>query len=225
MKIKIIISAIFTGILTVMSCGVVDKGDSLTDEQVLNYIKVYKKMREAAPGMLEKINQNPDDSQAGKEGFNNFENIIKDGGLKDYPQFVMLNAKIGSIFSIMQATEGMDKFSNMNESSKNMLDEVIAEYQKIIDDPEMPEETKNSARQGIEELKKSKKELSENWEKNKFLADFVLNQVKKISGLIVDEADIEVVKHHEKEIMEAYVGFPMPELPDGKMPKLNLDMN
>ena len=49
-----------------------------------------------------------------------------------------------------------------------------------------------------------------------------MKSVDKISGLIVSKDDIKVVKKYEDEIMEAYTGFQMPKLPDGKFPELNL---
>ncbi len=218
---KTVFSLVIATIFLVTACGVVKKGDPLTDAQVLAYIKVYTELRKAGPSFLEKINQDPENPLNGQAGFNDFEKIIKQNGLKDYQEFVILNAKIGALFSIMQGEQAMSMYENMTESGSAMMDAGIAGFQKIIDNPDMPEETKQSARESIEELRKGKNDINDNWAKNKPWADFVLDKTKKISGLIVHDQDIQMVKKYEKEIMEAYTGFPMPELPDGRFPELN----
>jgi uncharacterized protein (UPF0147 family) len=214
---------LFVFFLFLFSCSVVEKGTPLTDKDVKNYIEVYKNLRKDAPKMLENINSAPESNQKGLETFNNFEKIIKNGGIKDYATFVMMNAKIGSIFSILQAESGMQHFENLSESSGSMLEQGIAEIEKILADPNIPEEIKIEHRKTLQELEKSKSELNQNWDKNKPIAAWVLEKTKQISGLIVTENDILIVKKYEKEIMEAYVGFPMPKLPDGKMPELKFD--
>ena len=65
------------------------------------------------------------------EGFNKFENIIKGGGITDYPAFVLMNAKIGSIFSIIQAEISMVKFKNLNQNGQELIQQSIEELEKI----------------------------------------------------------------------------------------------
>ena len=184
---------------------------SLTDENVKNYINVYKKLREKAPEILQGLNEGLDDVEDGKVGFSAIEEIIKEGGLQDYPDFVRLNAKIGAIFSILQANKAMDTFEKLNTDSKAILDENIKLLEEQLEDKDIPEETKAEIRETIKELKKGKTELSESWEKNKNIAKLVLKNVQKLTKLIVSQEDIEVVMRHENEILEAYVGFPLPK--------------
>ena len=54
-------------------------------------------------------------------------------------------------------------------------------------------------------------------------ANLVMDNVGKVTGLIVNEKDVEVVKKHESEIYEAYTGFPQPAGADGKLPPLKWD--
>jgi len=206
-----VLFTIFIGIFNSCVPGL-DNESSLTDEKVQNYIRVYKKLREKAPEILQGLNEGGNSVENGKVGFTSFEEIIKEGGLEDYPDFVRLNAKIGAIFSILQANKGMDTFEKLNTDSKAMLDENIKLLEEQLTNPDIPEETKQEIKQTIQELKNGKTELSENWKKNEKIAKLVLKSVQKITKLIVSEEDIEVVIRHEDEIMEAYIGFPMPTL-------------
>lgn len=173
--------------------------------------------------MLEAINNDPDNTEkAGQEQYEVVEEIIQGSGLTDYAEFATLNAKIGSVFTIIQAESGMTKFENLQDSSNSMLDEGIAELQKNLNDPDVPEETKEELRITLKELEKGKKELNESYSKNLKMANFVMDQVKNVSGFIVDKEEVELVKKYEKQILEVYVGFPLPYESDGRLPKLNL---
>ena len=219
MKKLISISLIF---LIFFSCSQItgEKG-TITDEQVVNYLKAYKGLREKAPGILQDINGNRDQTKAGKDGYNTVEDIIKESGIESYAEFVRLNAKIGSVFSILQANRGMDQQANLQESSQEMFSDSYRFIEEQINDPEVPEETKVELRKTLEELKKDSKELKETYESNKVIADWVMEKANKLSGLLVNEADIKVIQAHEEEIFEAYTGFPRPEGYDGNMPDLD----
>ena len=207
------------------SCSVISsKKDGLTDEKVENYIKVYKELRENAPGMLENINKDPENADIGKQEYVKFVKIIKDGGFKDFKDFIYTNAKIGSIFSILQAQKGMNVSENMQGSGNDMFADGIAEIQKQIDNPDVPEDTKEELIVQIEEMKQQQALMNETYEKNEKIAKIVLKSVKKISGLIVSEKDIEIIEKYEDQIMEAYVGFQLPELPDGKFPDVDFSI-
>ncbi len=216
---------LFIAMLLWAACSTVKKYDTgtLTDQQVLNYIEVYKKLKDKAPEILEAVNKDPENKQTASEQFNVFEDIIKEGGIESYPHFVYLNAKIGSIFSIMQATNSMEQFKEMTESGDKSFEQAIAEVEKQLANPDVPEETKVELRKTLEELKRGQSEVKQNWEENSKWANLVLDKVNDIAGLIVNEGDVEVVKRHEKEIMEAYMGFPMPELPDNKFPEIKFE--
>ncbi|MBN2890325.1 MAG: hypothetical protein JXL97_00525 [Bacteroidales bacterium] len=200
------------------------KKNKLTEEKVQNYINVYMELRSAAPDILENINKDPENADIGKEEYKKIESIIKDGGFENYADFVYTNAKIGSVFSIIQAQKGMNNFENLNESSNDMFEEGIKEIQKVIDDPETPEETRQELIAQIDEMKQSQILMNDTYEQNEDLAKFVLKGVEKISGLIVNEDEIAIIEKYEQEILATYVGFQLPELPDGHMPELNLDM-
>ena len=216
MKNFIIISIIF---FIFFSCSQItgEKG-TITDEQVENYLKAYKKLRETAPDILKGINENSDESKAGKEGYKTFEDIIKESGIESYAEFVRLNAKIGSVFSILQASRGTDQQANLQESSQEMFSDSYRFIEEQLNDPEVPKETKVELRKTLEELKKDSEELKETYESNKVIADWVLDKANKISGLLVNEADIEAIQTHEEDIFEAYAGFPRPKGFDGNMP-------
>ncbi len=209
-------------ILFLLSCSLIDKKESLTGEQIENYIETYTQLREEAPEILESINIDPKNAELGKEQYAKIQKIIKEGGFDNYSQFIITNAKIGSIFSILQAETGMENFEDLNENSNKMLDDGIAEIDKILNDPDIPEDIKVEQRKIKEELLKGTKQLEESWKKNKKWADKVMKSTKKFTGLFISEDDIAIVKEYEDKIMEAYTGFQMPELPNGKFPELDL---
>jgi len=208
--------------MIILSCTQItgEKG-TITDEQVENYLKAYKKLREIAPDILKDINENSDQSKAGKDGYNSVEEAIKESGIESYAEFVRLNAKIGTVFSMLQANRGMESQENLQNSGQEMFDDSYRYIEEQLNDPEVPEETKVELRKTLEELKQNSKELKESYESNKIIADWVLDKAQKIQGLLVNEADIEVIQAHEEEIFEAYTGFPRPEGFDGNMPDLD----
>jgi len=210
MKNSILIFAIF---FAIFSCGVVgekDKG-TLTDQDVQNYIKAYKALKEQAPGILEQVNKNKGNEQIGKDQFGNIEKTIKDAGIADYPTFVKLNVKIGAIFSIAQGEKGMNQFSKMKTDGNQQIADAIKMYDSLIADPNTPENAKAEFRKAKEQMNAANQQINQDWEKNKKWADLVMDKTKKLTNIFVNEKDIEVVMKHEKEIMEAYTGFAMPE--------------
>ena len=199
-------------VLFLASCGVFTDKDKkcLTDNDIASYIKAYKNMKEKAPSMLEQVNKDKDADVKGKEGFATFEGAIKDGGIADYPTFVKMNAKIGAIFSVMQANSFMEDMGTMTEDGMKTMDNSVKTFDSLINDPNTPEDAKAEYRKAKEETQQGKKDVGENWEKNKKWADLVMEKVNKITGIIVDQCDIDMVKKHEKEIMEAYTGITPP---------------
>ena len=186
----------------------------LTDEDIANYIKVYNNLKKQAPSMLQEVNADKDADVAGKQGYDDFEKTVKDGGIADYAAFVKMNAKIGAVFSIMQANSFMEDMGEMTTDGMSQLDDATNMYDSLINDPNTPEAAKAEYRRAKEETQKGKQEISQNWEENKKWADMVLEKVNKISGITASECDVEMVKKHEKEIMESYTGFPAPATPE-----------
>jgi hypothetical protein len=190
MKSFYVIISLLSSILMFTYCGEFTKKGTLTDEKVSQYITAYKNLKSKTPGLLEKFNQNGESVQAGKEGFADFESAIKESGLSGYSEFVVLNAKIGSIFGIIQASKGMNQFENMHNQGQEMFSEAQQTIQKQLDDPNVSEETKNELRKSLEEIKNSQKTVNADYENNMKWGKFVMEKVQKISGLIVDEKDI-----------------------------------
>jgi hypothetical protein len=221
MKTKQII--LIFGLLIFFSCGIINKEDGLTEDQIKNYAETYKNLKEKAPDILQQINQDPENSDIGADKFGEIESIITDGGFRSYQEFVIVNTKIGAIFSIMQANSSMENFEDMNESGNQSFESGIAELERLIADPNTPEDVKNEYRKTIEELKQAKQEVNESYTENKKWADLVMKGADKIQGLIVSENDLELVKKYEDDIFEAYTGFPKPELPSNEFPEIKFD--
>jgi hypothetical protein len=209
--------------LILFHCGKVTEKGTLTDEKVTQYIKAYKSLREKAPGMLEKFNKNGESVQAGQDGFVDFESAIKESGLSSYAEFVMLNAKIGTVFGIIQGTKGMDQFKDMYAKGMTAMDEGRKTLQKQLDDPNVPEGSKAELRKSLEELNQAQQNVKQDYSKNMKWGNFVMDNVKKLSGLVVNESDVEMVRKHETEIFEAYTGFPPPEGLDVNFKAINMD--
>jgi len=219
-KITIFIS--ISLILFLLSCTLIEKKECLTDQQIEKYIATYTQIREKSPDILESINKNPKNAELNKE-YEELQQIITDGGFDNYYQFVVTNAKVGSIFSIIQAQSGIENFENLTENSQELIDNGIAEIDKILNDPNISEEVKKEQQKLKEELLKGTEKLQKNWKKNEKWAKMVMKSTEKISGLFISEEDIAIVKKYEDQIMEAYAGFQIPELPEGKFPKLDLE--
>lgn len=214
-------------LMIVSACGVLSSGDdsggsaeeaSITDQDVENYIKTYKVLREQAPDMLKTVNESGESPEAGAEAYKSIEQTISNNGIGSYADFVRLNAKIGAIFSIMQATKGMTRFEELNQRSNDMFDDGIRQIDEQLADPNVPEDTKVELRKTREELLAGKGEMNEDYQYNKDWGEFVMDKANKLSGLVISEADIKVVQRHEQEIMEAYVGFPLPY--NGELPPM-----
>lgn len=195
----------------------------LTEEDVVNYISVYTELRENAPEILENINKDPKNADIGIEEYDKIKQIIKDGGFNNLADFVYVNAKIGTIFGLIQAQRGMETFDSLHVNSSEAIEQSIEEIQKIIDDPTTPNDTKVQLQQQIEELKQNQQVLDDKNITNDKWAQLVLNSTKKIGGLIVSEKDIELVTKYEEEIKEAYTGFQEPVLLDGSFPDIDLE--
>lgn len=209
-------------ILFITSCSFINNSVELTDNQVLSYISTYKELREKAPAILEQVNQNPKNSDIGLEKYKEIESIITNGGFRSFQEFVLINAKIGAVFSLIQADKSINTFDEMNKWGNQAFDDGIAEYERLIADPNTTEEMKKEYEKGILELQKAKNEVNQNFEYNKKWANTMKKAAEKISGLLVTESDFEIVKKYEADIYDAYSGFKQPELPENQFPKLDI---
>jgi hypothetical protein len=167
----------------------------LTDELVVKYCNVYKKLKADGPAMLEQLNKNGGNPQASVDQFIGFERTIREGGFESYAEFVKTNAKIAWAFSISQA----GGFMNDMDSMKTDAEKQIAEALK---NPDLPKEARD-------ELEKNLAVIRETYAKNSKWANFSMDLIKRI----VSDEDLKIIKRHEKELLEAFTGVPMPEPP------------
>lgn len=192
----------------------------LTPERIEAYIRAYKALKKQVPDLLQELNLNAVDP---KNGFAKIESIIQEAGVDDYPAFVRLNAKIGAVFSIIQAEKGMGNFKNLEESSQQILQQGQQLIQEQLDNPEVPEETKEGLRQQLKELQAGEQQLTDTYAHNFEWANLVLEKVKDLTTILVDEEEVALVKEYESKLMDAYVGFPLPAGMNGKLPELQWD--
>lgn len=190
------------------SCvGSAKKGSSLTGQQIESYLASYKALREKAPDMLTQANSGSMDAQ--KEGFSNFEGITKENGLS-YKEFVIINAKIGAVYSIMQGESFMGAMDKMKTDGFEQIDDAQKMMQEQLDNPEVPEETKVALRQSMAEMKANKEKINSEFDKNKAWADPVMDATKGITNLFVSKEDVELIKTYFDKITEAYTGGVVP---------------
>ncbi len=219
-RVLIIVGFIVT---IIVSCTMEDRRGVLTDEKITNYCNAYKAMRSNTPDILSDINENGEAAKGLQEDYDSLEQIVKENGIKDFSDFIKLNAQIGAIYSILQGENGMEVSENMYDSGQEMFSDGEKLIIEQINDPDVPEDAKAELRVALEELKKGSEELSSSYKFNKVFADFTMEKVKQITGYIVNEHDIELVKKHEQEISDVYVGFKLPKGFDGKFPKFKID--
>lgn len=203
MKKLFYLSAIVISTLMI-SCSSDKKGESLSAQKIEAYLNSYKTLREKAPELLNNANSgNPLDQQ---QGFNNFESVLKENGLT-YKEFVILNAKIGGIYSILQGEDFMNQMENMKTAGMGEMDEGTKQIQISLDDPNVPEEAKKELRKTLEDMKAAKVTINADYDKNKGWADLVMNKAKSITNVFVSKEDIEMVKQYSDKITEAYTGM------------------
>ena len=166
----------------------------LNDETVLKYIKVVRELHKLGPSIPEKIAGREGDPEVGEEVFSQIEKIIKDGGFKDYTEFVKVNAKVAWAWNVSQGEKGIQDFQTMKDIGVSKIKEALA-------NPNIPEETKV-------ELRKTLAKTESNWEKNKYYADMTLNFVKPFTN----KSDLDVINRHYKDLMEGFTGRTLEEL-------------
>lgn len=161
----------------------------LTDELVEKYIVAYRNLKKQGPEILNDVNKSNGDVNAANAQFNNIEKTMQDAGFKDYPEFVVVNARIAWAFNIIEGTAAVGDFEGRKDDGLRQIDSVLAL-------PEVPEETKA-------ELRKSREAITKDWDKNKKWADFTLEKINKLTS----DADKEVIKRHRKQLLEVYSGI------------------
>ena len=195
-------------VIIIMGCGGVGgKNEPLTTQNIDAYLNAYKDLRTSAPEFLNQANSGNVDDQ--KQGFTDFESVIKNHGLS-YTEFVKINAKVGGIYSVLNAESYMGEMGTKIADGNTQFDDGVKQLKEQIDNPDVPEETKVELRKSIEALKAGKKEVNTDYEKNKYWADLVLDKVKSISNQFITSEDIELVKQNFDKITEAYTGGIIP---------------
>jgi hypothetical protein len=202
-KLVYLIAVIFSGIL--ISCS--DSGkknESLNAQKIDAYLNSYKDLRQKTPELLANANSGTAVDQS--QGFSDFEEILKKNGLS-YKEFVILNAKIGGIFSILQSEDFMNQMENMKTAGMEQMDAGALQIQATIDDPNVPVEAKVELRKSLEELKASKEKINQDYDKNKGWADLVMDKTKSVTNIFMSKEDIELVKQYSPKITETYTGM------------------
>ncbi len=169
-------------------------GVEVTDENVVKYVAAVKALRELGPDIPKKLAEREEKIKAGMEIYSQIEETVKKAGFKDAPEFMKLNAKIAWAWNVSQGETGMQKMETMK-------DEGLAKMDAAINNPATPESAK-------EELKKAREVINENWEKNRKYAEMTLKFIRPFTN----EKDLEVIKKHQKELMEAYSGLSLKKL-------------
>lgn len=204
MKKNILFTFVFS-ILLFTSCNnnSAKKEEGLTAAKVEAYLNSYKDLREQAPELL--ANANNGDPLDQQKGFNDFEAVLKKHGLT-YKEFVILNAKIGAIFSIQQGENFMGEMEEMKTAGMEQMDAGALQIQASLNDPNVPEEAKKELRKTLEEMKAAKSTINNDYDKNKGWADAVMSKAKSVTNIFVSKEDIELVKQYSPKITEAYTG-------------------
>ncbi len=187
--------------------GVQHKNIELTDKKIEACLNSYKELKKVAPDILEKVNTGESDKQI--NGFKHFENTLSNNNLT-YSDFIVLNAKVGAIYSILQAESFITNIDTLQAWGQNSLNDGIKQVQELINDPEVPEETKKELRENIKEIEASKKSIQQDYSSNKIIAKSVLKRTKAISNTIINESDIKIVEKYFDKISEAYTGGTIP---------------
>lgn len=193
-----------TALISCDSDSAKNMAEGLTGPKIEAYLNGYKALKAEAPNLLQNVNAG--DILEQKEGYNVFESVLKKNGLT-YKEFVILNAKIGAIFSIQQGENFMGEMAEMKTAGMEQMDEGTKQMQATIDDPNVPEEAKVELRKSLEEMKAAKVKINTDYEKNKGWADAVMDKAKTVTNIFVSKEDIELVKQYSDKIMEAYSGL------------------
>jgi hypothetical protein len=193
-------------VLAVAACSGL-QGDPLTGAQIDAYLNAYRALRQKAPDMLNQANSGQLDTQ--KAGYQDFERVCKDNGLS-YREFVVLNAKIGAIYSTLQAENFMGDMEKMKTDGLQQMDDGMAQLQAQIDNPDVPEESKVEMRKAIAEMKTAQQQVNTDYDKNKGWADLVMDKTKALTNVFVAKEDVELVRQYGDKITAAYTGGIVP---------------
>lgn len=217
-------SGIIVCLLLLVGCGGslgFERSSGLPEPQLQNYLDAYKQLKTDAPTVLKKINRRETDFSNSDEEYNRFENIIKTAGIKDYTEFVQVNNRVGIIFSILQVLQKREQ----SENNQAQMDDMASFIQEQIDDPDVPEATKNELRQKLEEVQKGKEAFNTFYD-SPIWAKTAVKMAKRLANMTISEEEAHLIVKHETDILEAYSGFPMPpaiEIPTTELEDEDMD--
>jgi hypothetical protein len=188
MKPVIRLVAVAVCLAVLPACNVINpKQKTLTDDQVVRYIKAYKNLRQVAPHMANELQKRPEaKADPGTAGFLVIEKAVKDAGFKDYPEFVRTNAAIAWAFSQAQGKAFMGEMSDEHKKA-------YAEIDAKLQDPQVPAAVK-------QQFKMAKAQIEDNYKKNEGWANVAMN----VTSNLTDKESIAVVTRHRKELEAAF---------------------
>lgn len=171
--------------LFISGCFILNKS-SLTDEQITNYIKTYNALKKVSPDLAQKMNNKTTD---GLKEFKKFEKIVVENGFKDFTDFIFTTQKITIAFSILQSEVYMNKLKDLEKSGTDA-------FKDLLKSSNLSSEEMNNIKQTIEKNKS-------NFEKNKKIADGVLNF---FSGR-TDPKNLEAVRNRFKDLEKCFTQY------------------
>lgn len=176
----------------------------LDDDMIARYVKTMRLLRKTGISFEEHLAKDPDP----QKGFERIERAIKEGGFKDYAEFVKVNAKVAWAWNMAQAKSGMHKQKKLNEWAGNETDRGIQQIDQALANPNVPEETKRELRQTRAALVEQKKQISDTWNKNKRWADWAMKTVEPLTN----DRDTKVILRNERALMEVFTGLSREQL-------------
>ncbi len=151
----------------------------LDDALVKKFMDVYRKNRE-----LEKNVSQSEDAAAGVKYYEDMVKIAAEAGFTDIDDYMRTGDAVLVTFNYIVSKA---LASNMNKA----FAESEAEINESLNDPDLPEESKDELRKTLEETKEKMKKLEE--EATAQMAEFV-----------PDDANLEVVQRHYAELEAMY---------------------
>lgn len=183
-------------------------GSNLSDATMIKYLQVFQELKAASSDVLELINEN--EPSAGQQAeFSSLQGIIENSGM-NYEDFIAINNKIGTIYSISEANMGT--YQNIADANAGQMDEMINSIQEMIDDPAVPASEKDRLRASLQEAKNGKDQLSNMFEQNKEKAAKMYKTIQKKLGKIASQAEVQLVNNYQQELKVAYDGISRPRI-------------
>ncbi|MEK6794561.1 MAG: hypothetical protein AABZ39_07275 [Spirochaetota bacterium] len=164
------LAALTVSSLTLVSCSFF--GAKVTDDTVKKYCAAWKNLK--ALGITK------GEMPSGVNGLKLFEKAVKSAGFKGVLEFMGMQQKIGQAFIVVKAEKVM-----------NNPKATVADFDKLLDDPTIPEATKRSIRDALK---------AGGSEKNLKYAKTAFDLLAKM----VDKETLAVVRRNEAELTAVF---------------------